>query len=55
MHRYIDDAGVDISFPDLTNESRDAACDFYATRGDSRQHYLFEIRITFDDLVRNPA
>jgi hypothetical protein len=55
MHRYIDDAGLDISFLDLANESRNSACDLHAARRNPCEHYAFEVRVSLDDLVRNPA
>ena len=55
MHRYIDDAGIDISFLDLANESRDSARDLHAARRNPREHDVFELRVSLDDLVRNPA
>jgi hypothetical protein len=55
MHRYIDDTAIDISFLDLTNESREPVRDLHAARRNPRQHYAFEVRVSFDDLVRNPA
>jgi hypothetical protein len=55
MHRYIDDAGVDISFLDLANESRDSTRELHAPRWNPREHYDFEVRVSLDDLVRNPA
>jgi hypothetical protein len=55
VHRYIDDAGIDVSVPNLANKSRNSTCDFYAPRRNSREHQTFEVRISLDDLVRNPA
>jgi hypothetical protein len=55
MHRDIDDAGVDISFLDLANETRDSARDLHAARRNPSEHYVFEVRVSLDDLVRNPA
>jgi hypothetical protein len=55
MHRDIDDAGFDISFINLANESRDSARDLHAARRNAREQYAFEVRVSLDDLVRNPA
>jgi hypothetical protein len=55
MHRDIDDAGVDISVLDLANESRDSARELYTARWNPCKHYDFELRVSLDDFVRNPA
>jgi hypothetical protein len=55
MHRYIDDTGVNISFLDLANESRESARDLHAARRNPREHYVLEMRISLDDLVRDPS
>jgi hypothetical protein len=55
MHRDIDDAGVDISFLDLANESRDSTRELHAARWNPGKHYAFAVRVSLDDLVRNPA
>ena len=55
MHRDIDDAGIDIRIFDLANESRDSDCDLNTARRNPCEHYAFEVRISLDDLVRNPA
>jgi hypothetical protein len=54
MHCYIDDAAIDISFLDLANESSESARDLHAARRNPREHYAFELRVSLDDLVRNP-
>jgi hypothetical protein len=55
MHRYVDDACVDISFVGLANETCDSARNLHAAGRNPRQHYAFELRVSLDDLVRNPA
>jgi hypothetical protein len=55
MHRDIDDAGVDISFLDLANESCDSSRDLHAPRRNPREHYALKVRVPLDDLMRNPA
>jgi hypothetical protein len=55
MHRYIDDAAIDISFPILANESRKSTRDLHAPRRNPCDYYAFEVRVSLDDLVRNPA
>src|SRR5262245_28789508 len=55
MHSYINDAGLNVSFFDLPNESRDSARDLHAARWNPRDHHASEARISLDDLMRNPA
>jgi hypothetical protein len=55
MHRYVDDAGLDISFVALANELRDSARNLHAAGRNPREHYTFKVSVSLDDLVRNPA
>jgi hypothetical protein len=55
MHRYIHDPRVDISVANLVNKSRDSARDLYTAGRNPGEHNAFEVRISFDDLMRNPA
>jgi hypothetical protein len=55
MHRYIDDAGLDISFVGLANEARDSTRDLHAAGRNPREQYTFKVPVSLDDLVRNPA
>jgi len=55
MHCHVDDAGLDANVLDFPNESRDSARDLYAPLRNRREHNAFEVRVSLDDLVRNPA
>ena len=55
MHCDIDHPGVDISFVGLANETRDSARNLHTAGRNPREYHSFEVRVSLDDLVRNPA
>jgi hypothetical protein len=65
MHRYVDDASLNVNVRDLANEGGDAPRDLYTARRNSREDNVLKFAtanpscggpgISLSDLVRDPS
>src|SRR5207248_5267044 len=55
MHRYVDNAGLNVDLLDLMNETGNALGDFHAARRNSRQYDVCQLRVPLNDFVRNSS
>src|SRR5262249_30115974 len=55
VHRYIDNAGLNIDVLDVVNKRGDSPRDFHTAQRNSRQDNVFELSISLSDFVGNPS
>jgi hypothetical protein len=55
MHRYVDNARLNIDVRNLANKSSDSPRDLHTARGDSGQRDLLKLRVLLNDLVRDSS